>query len=121
MPEAGVPEIVAVPLPWSVRLNPEGSVLEGDSDRVGVGYPLACTVTEQVEPTEQVVEDEEVIEGASSTVKVKLVEEAEPTVFEAETVIGNKPPWVGLPERTPEEDRLTPVGSGPDSENVGAG
>ena len=54
---------MAVPLPWSVKLSPEGSVLEDDSDNVGIGYPLACTVTEQVEPTEQVADEVEVIEG----------------------------------------------------------
>ena len=55
-------------------------------------------------------------------VKFALEVSATPcTEFDAVTVIGNFPPWVGVPERTPEEDRLTPVGSGPDSENVGAG
>ncbi|MDA8314029.1 MAG: hypothetical protein M0010_02485 [Actinomycetota bacterium] len=112
--------MVAVPFAPGVKLTPEGSVLEDDSDSVGVGYPLACTVKDPAVPTEKVLVVAEVIEGLWSTTRVKFVGD-EPEEFVAVTVTVKLPPTLGVPERTPAEDRLTPVGSVPDSENVGAG
>ena len=59
----GVPAIVAVPSPLSVKLNPAGSRLDFFS--VGKGYPSVVTVNENGTPVTAVADFAEVIVGRS--------------------------------------------------------
>jgi hypothetical protein len=74
-------------------------------------------------PTVQVVEAELMIDGAWSTMSAKLCMAFGFTSFEAVSVSGYVPPVfeTGVPERTPLEFRITPVGRVPVSEKVGVG
>ena len=72
VPAAGVPDRVAVPLPLSTKVTPEGRapVLE----RLAVGFPLDPTVNVPALPAVKVVLEPEVMLGASGpllTVSVK--------------------------------------------------
>lgn len=62
VPEAGVPETVAVPLPLSVKVTPEGRAPV--SERAGGGEPLAVTVKEPLLPTVKVALDALLMVGA---------------------------------------------------------
>ena len=53
VPVAGVPAIVAVPLPLSLKVTGLGN--EPDSLRAGVGEPVVVTVKLPAAPTEKVV------------------------------------------------------------------
>ena len=64
MPAAGVPEIVAVPLAWAVKLSPSGRVLVGESDSVGVGYPVGVILNDDVVPASKVADVGEEMVGA---------------------------------------------------------
>ena len=70
MPAAGVPDRVAVPSPLSVKCTPLGSGAP-PSSRAGAGYPRVVTVKVPWVPTLKVVEAALVMDGASSTVRVK--------------------------------------------------
>ncbi len=78
VPAAGVPDNVAVPLPLSWKVTPEGKV--PDSERLGVGYPEVVTVKLPAVPTVKVVELAEVMVGAWLTVKVVEVAMTNPSV-----------------------------------------
>ncbi len=67
---AGVPAIVAVPLPLSLNVTGLGS--DPDSLRAGAGVPVVVTVNVPAEPTVKVVLFALVIAGALSTVRVKV-------------------------------------------------
>src|ERR1700683_830077 len=56
-----------------------------------------------------------------STVRVKLWEAGVPTPLVAVMVMGKVPVAVGVPDSSPPVLRVTPPGSGPVSEKVGAG
>ena len=62
VPDAGVPDRVAVPLPLSVKVTPFGKVPLSES--ATVPSPLACTVKLPIWPTVKVVEEPEVMVGA---------------------------------------------------------
>jgi len=117
----GVPESVAVPLPLSTKVTPEGRVPV--SENIGVGYPLASIVNELVLPITNTVLVVLMIDGAWLTVSVKLCVAFGLMPFEAMIVIGYVPPVLaaGVPERTPAELRVTPDGRLPVSEKVGVG
>jgi hypothetical protein len=73
VPVAGVPAIVAVPLPLSLKVTGLGN--EPDSLRAGVGEPVVVTVKLPAAPTEKVVLLALVILGAvppAATVRVKF-------------------------------------------------
>ena len=63
MPDAGVPAMVAVPLPLFVNVTALGS--DPDSLRAGVGEPVVVTVKLPAEPTVKVVLFALVIAGAA--------------------------------------------------------
>ncbi len=84
VPAAGVPDSVAVPLPLSWKVTPEGKV--PDSERLGAGYPEVVTVKLPAVPVLNVVALLEVIAGAWSTVKVKAWVAFDPTPLLAVTV-----------------------------------
>ena len=66
MPTAGIPVIVAVPLPLSVKFTPVGNapVLV----RPAVGFPVVVTVKVPVDPTVNVALFPLVMEGGTCTV-----------------------------------------------------
>ena len=68
-PTEGVPARVAVPLPWSTKVTPAGSVPV--SERPALGLPVEVTVKLPALPVVKVVELAEVMAGAASTVRVK--------------------------------------------------
>ena len=68
MPAAGVPARVAVPLPLSVNVTPEGSAPVSDS--VAAGEPVVVTLNEPLAPTVNVVALALVMAGAWFTVNV---------------------------------------------------
>ena len=106
-------------------MTPEGKV--PDSESVGAGEPVATTVNVPAVPAVNVALDALVIDGAVAaalTVNVKLCVAFVPTPFDAVKVIGYVPavPLAGVPLNTPVEAvNVTPEGSVPDSESVGAG
>ena len=65
-----MPESVAVPLPLSAKVTPEGS--RPDSANPAVGLPVEVTVKVPGEPWVKVVLAAEVMAGAASTVRVKF-------------------------------------------------
>jgi hypothetical protein len=65
-----VPAMVAVPFPLSVKVTPEGRV--PDAASAGVGYPDVVTVNVPGVPLVKVVPLALVMDGAWSTVSVKL-------------------------------------------------
>ena len=69
-PTAGLPERVAVPLPLSLKVTPEGNGPVSDSAAAGV--PAVVTVKLPVAPSVNVVDDALVIEGGPLTVRVKF-------------------------------------------------
>jgi hypothetical protein len=122
LPDAGVPASVAVPFPLSVNVTPLGSV--PDSVIAGAGGPVAVTVNVPAAPTVNVVLFALVIVGAWSTVRVKFCTKFAPTPFEAVNLMGYVPPVpaAGVPLSIPVDGvNVTPVGSVPDSLNVGVG
>ena len=70
MPLAGVPEMVAVPLPLSTKLSPLGSV--PDSDSAGAGSPVVVMVKLKAAPTMEVAVAALVIAGATFSVRVRV-------------------------------------------------
>ena len=70
MPAAGVPASVAVPLPLSTKVTPEGSAPVPVS--VEFGNPVVVTVNVPAVPVVNVVLAALVIAGAWSTVSVKV-------------------------------------------------
>ena len=68
MPAAGVPEMVAVPLPLSVKVTPVGR--EPVSVRAGEGAPVVVTVVEKAAPTLEAAELALVMAGATFSVRV---------------------------------------------------
>src|SRR5579862_7700879 len=122
----GVPDSVAVPLPLSTKVTPEGSAPV--SVRPGVGFPVAVTLNVLAVPTVKVMADVEMIVGAWETEvtdSVKLWIAGEPIPLLAVMVIGKLPLEVGLPERlavpSPLSTKVTPVGSVPVSARLGVG
>jgi hypothetical protein len=85
-PAEGVPDRLAVPSPLSVKVTPEGR--DPDSVRLAVGIPEVVTRKLLVTPAEKVVEAEEVIFGAWSTVRVKDWVALGEIPFDAAMVIG---------------------------------
>ena len=88
MPDAGVPAMVAVPLPLFVNVTALGSVPDLVKD--GVGEPVVVTVKLPAEPTVKVVLFALVIVGAVETlftVSVKVCVAAVPTPLLAVIVI----------------------------------
>ena len=84
---AGTPLSVAVPLPLSVKVTLLGNAAL-PSLRLGLGKPLVVTVKAPALPTVNVVALALVIDGASSTVSVKVcVEEAELSLLAAVMVM----------------------------------
>ena len=59
--------------------------------------------------------------AAGCTVRVKLWMAIGPTKLVASMVMGNTPLVVAVPDSRPADERVTPVGSAPDSVKVGAG
>ncbi len=59
-----------MPSPFGVKVTPPGSV--PDTDRVGVGDPVAVTVNDPADPTVNTAVLTLVIAGMSCTVKVKF-------------------------------------------------
>ena len=89
VPVAGVPAIVAVPLPLSLKVTGLGN--DPDSVRAGVGEPVVVTVNVPAEPTENVALLALVIVGAvvpEFTVSVKDWVAGVPTPLLAVIVIG---------------------------------
>jgi len=122
VPDAGVPLSVPVPFPLSVKVTPLGSV--PDSLSVGLGNPVVVTVKLPGAPTVKVALFALVMAGAWSTVSVKLCTAFGTAPFAAVIMMGYVPPVpaAGVPLSRPlVELRVTPVGSGPVSLNVGAG
>jgi hypothetical protein len=118
-----VPATVAVPDRIPVvasSVTPFGSVPL--SVQVGAGVPVAVAVNVPAVPTLNVALLALVIEGAESTVSVKLWLAFGVTPFCAVKVIGNVPPAVGVPDRIPVVAlSVTPFGSAPLSVHVGLG
>ena len=83
---AGVPAIVAVPSPLSVKVTPEGRSPVADS--AAVGNPVEVTVKLPDVPVTNVAADAEVMSGAASTVRVKVWEASGLTPLVASMVIG---------------------------------
>jgi hypothetical protein len=116
---------VAVPLPLSAKVTPEGSAPVSESD--GVGNPPVVTVKDPAVPLANVVLAPEVMDGAWSTVRVKDCEAFGRFPLLAEIVIGCVPPVPapGVPDRVavplPLSVNVTPDGRAPDSEIAGAG
>ena len=77
----GVPAIVAVPLPLSVKVTPAGSAPV--RVMVGVGPPVVVTEKVPALPTTNVVEAALVMAGAAFTFNVKDCTAGEPMPFEA--------------------------------------
>jgi hypothetical protein len=123
--EAGVPEIVAVPLPLSTNVTPVGKLPVSVS--AGVGVPTAVTEKNPADPTVKVVLLPEVMDAPEFTVNVKLCTAAVPTPLLAVNVNEYIPamPTAGVPLNMPVPFPLsvnvTPVGSGPVSVNAGVG
>ena len=85
MPVAGVPEMVAVPLPLSLKVTGFGN--DPESLRVGVGEPVVVTVKVPAVPTVKVVLLALVIASGGFTVRVKVWVAAVPTPLLAVIVI----------------------------------
>jgi len=120
---AGVPEIVAVPLPLLTKVTPPGRAPVSDS--VGAGAPLVVTVNVNLCPCLTKVVAELVILGAVClTVSVKdCVTEPVALVAAIENV--DTPGTVGVPEMVavplPLLRKEIPLGKAPVSPSVGAG
>ena len=71
VPLAGVPEMVAVPLPLSTKLSPLGSV--PDSDSAGAGSPVVVMAKLNGAPTFELAVAALVMVGATFSVSVRLV------------------------------------------------
>src|SRR5260221_360588 len=105
-----------------VKVTPAGNAPVTDS--VGDGVPVAVTVKVPAPPTVNVVALALVIAGAALTVSVKLCVALAPTPLAAPSVSEYVPavPPAGVPERTPVAGfSVTPEGSAPVTEKVGAG
>jgi hypothetical protein len=85
-PVAGVPARVAVPLPWSTKVTPDGNAPISESD--GLGNPVLVTVNDPALPSLKVVLAAEVTDGAWFTVRVKDCEAFGLFPLLAEIVIG---------------------------------
>ena len=115
-----VPVTVGEPLSLPpVNVTPAGRA--PDSTIVGAGNPVALGVNEWLKPFVKIALAGEVMTGAEPTVSVKDWVTGVPIPFDAVTVIGKTPFWVDVPESTPVEVRVTPVGRVPVSLSVGAG
>jgi hypothetical protein len=125
VPAAGVPPMVAVPLPLSVNVTPLGNV--PDFASAGAGEPVVVTWNDCEVPTVNVAEAAEVIAATWFTVSVNDWFAGEPTPFVAVIVIGYEPavPAAGVPasvaDPLPLSMNVTPLGSVPVLVSVGAG
>ena len=92
LPLGGVPLIVAVPSPLSLKLAHPGRPLcppPVDSARLGVGFPDVVTVNDPRLPVAKVVAASDVMAGAASTVSVKFwVASADTPPLDAVIAIG---------------------------------
>jgi len=102
-----------------VNFTPAGRA--PDSPIVGTGNPMALRVNEPSTPFVKVALAGEVMTGAESTVSVKDWATGVPIPFDTVIVTGKTPFWVGVPQSTPVEVRVTPVGRVPVLLNVGTG
>src|ERR1700722_10250886 len=116
-PAAGVPARVAVPLPLSTKVTPEGSAPVSESE--GFGNPVEVTENEPAVPLENVVLDPEAMDGAWFTVKVKDCEASGTTPLVAYREMGSRPPVpaAGVPASVavplPLSVKVTPEGRTP--------
>src|SRR5437899_1881137 len=69
VPDWAVPAIVAVPLPWSVKVIPAGRA--PDSVSAGVGAPVVVTVKLNGAPTIEVADEALVMIGATFSVRTR--------------------------------------------------
>ena len=112
MPSAGVPDRT----PSDDRVTPVGNVPD-TTLKTGTGYPVATAVKDPAAPVVKVTLLSNVIAAAWLTVSVKDWVTPEPTPLEAFRVNLKEPPVpaAGVPESTPEDERLTPLGSVPET------
>ncbi len=125
VPAAGVPDRLAVPLAWAVKVTPGGS--EPDWLRTGAGKPVVVTVKVLDEPWSKVAAPAEVMPGAASTVRVNDCVAVVPIPLAASTVMGYVPlvPAAGVPDSeavpSPLSVKLTPLGRVPVFDSAGVG
>src|SRR3984885_6048301 len=111
-----MPEMVAVPLPSSVKVTPAGRGPVSVSD--GAGNPRVVTVKVPESPAVKVVDAWLVIAGASFRIAVNVCVTV-PWSFLAAMVTTKVPPWVafGTPEMVavplPLSSKVTPEGRAP--------
>src|SRR5262245_28269260 len=122
--EPNVPVCVAVPPRTFVpvlNVIPAGSA--PDCDTVGAGKPVVVTVKALPGvPTVKVALLALVIDGGVLTATVKLCVAFGSTPFVAVSVTGKDPDCVGVPESSPADDKVRPVGNVPAvTLTVGAG
>src|SRR5579859_6168476 len=89
VPAAGVPASVAVPLPLSLKVTPDGSAPV--SVKLGAGKPVVVTEKVPAEPTVKVVALTLLMAGALPTIKVKFWLAGVPTPLVAVMVMGREP------------------------------
>lgn len=123
VPDAGVPESVAVPLPLSTKEMPLGML--PNSLKLAVGEPVEITMKELDVPVVNVVLLALVIAGGAPTLSVKSCTALVPAPFDAVNDIEKLPPVIGVPPSVPVPSplswKLTPVGSEPCSVMLGVG
>src|SRR5579859_7330585 len=123
VPAAGVPASVAVPLPLSLKVTPDGSAPV--SVKLGAGKPVVVTEKVPAEPTVKVVALTLLMAGALPTIKVKFWLAGVPTPLVAVMVMGKEPVVLVVPERVavplPLSTNVIPVGSAPDSARAAVG
>src|SRR5215469_8244608 len=97
LPDAGVPDRVAVPLPLSLKVTPEGRAGLLAAAIVAVGAPVVVTVNVPALPTVNVVDAPLVIAGACCTVTVSVCC-AVPYALTAASAMVYVPGVVGVPD-----------------------
>ena len=95
----------------AVKVTPVGRVPV--IERVGIGEPVAVTVNAPAVPSVKLVLLALVMMGASLIVMLKFCVASGKTPLVAVTTPAKVPRAVGVPEITPADDRVSPVGSEP--------
>ena len=108
VPGSGVP----LNRPAADNVTPAGNV-PAVTLTVGAGKPVITTLNEPAVPTVKVVAFALVIAGAALTTTVKACVAFGSVPLVAVSVTGNDPLCVGVPDSSPADDSVRPVGSTP--------